>query len=918
MRKIMFLIAIELLTICMPGEAQKFLDIYKNDSIVSSIKAADVDSMFVDEYANNRSVHFYHEGKVFHVTKTANIDSVKVYDLAKAPLVYLGVVGFNQELYEKPLGILDKNKASVYKSFINGLSRKDGALLYYAVDHALDMLQNQSFPSQVGSANLITFIDGLDQGSLMMNGNYITNQQYLDVVSKKISEMRVKDIPLTAYSLGMHESDATDYQLFQSNLKKLASSPDKAFEVNSINAIGDCLQNITDQIISISTKQTISLKIPSQSNGTRIRFTFNGSSATNSSMYIEGTLNFADCSLSNVTYHGLRGDNGEIVQGNQDSIFVVFTFTGMQREDGNGLVPTSDIRQYYKSSFSSNWLENSDFTSANNTRTSIAHSGAVILLVLDCSKSLDSQLSEIKNYANELIDRVANNAVVHIKRPFGCSETGEGGGENSYNKLTLLYNVGSGYYDTLTFMDGSYNNIIGTFDKNKNSWHGGNHTFNFLGMTYNGKTSTDTDDIAPMHIKGNIIGGNHSLISVKVEAPSHGLTNNDIGKVITSPNNVKFYIVQVIDTDNFLALPKETSVYKASTFETGTATYNGQPITINKVSGASLYPAACDKIQKVVVDGAEIVLTDGASVTGNLIDVIDYYNIVDFDYAKEHLRVDNDKVMYESPGDIRVENTFRFMEGMKVVVIANVTFRNDVYFDNVMFTQAAMKIPYTEIPKTKDLPTFTDSYFYVPGSRTINGYNYAEPNKLYLFKTNNITYNFNSNYWADPQKPVNRIIQISKDKTGFAVGYLPVGVGADLLHYTSTPFELRGNSGKIYPHGIDRAGLSVKAGERNNMIPAGSSYTAVLYRIPFDASAQGNGRICQYDVDYDGYKYVFVDYSKDVFDYVVLNNSLNGHPIELLEQRNAVLKNTVYDGGFYINATHVNGDSSYCVVRIKL
>ena len=414
--------AMALLAICLPGEAQKFLDIYKNGNVVSSVKAAYVDSMVVNESPDNRYVYFFHDGKAFHHTQTANIDSVKVYDLAKEPLAYLGIIGFNQKLYEKPFGILYNKKVQTYKSFVHRLTLKNGTLLYYAVDHALDMLQSQSFPSQVGSVNLITFTDGLDQGSLMMNGDYTTDQQYLDEVSKRISEMKIKNLPLTAYSLGLRGSDVTDYELFQNNLKKLASSPDKAFEVRNMSAVREGLQNISDQIISISTKQTISLKIPGQSNGTLIRFTFDGSSAANSSMYIEGTFNLSNRSLRNVTYYGLRAENGETVQGKQDGIFVTFTFTGLQLADGNGLIPTSNIRHYYKSPSSSNWQENSEFTPANNTQTSVTYSGAVILFVLDCSSSLGSQFSDMKDYVNDFIDRVANYAAVDVERPFGYVE----------------------------------------------------------------------------------------------------------------------------------------------------------------------------------------------------------------------------------------------------------------------------------------------------------------------------------------------------------------------------------------------------------------------------------------------------------------------------------------------------------------
>lgn len=432
MRKIL-LTLFALLAVASSSQAQKFLDIYRNGRVVSSVKAADVDSMVIATDAKDRrTLDFYQKGEVFHHTLTANVDSVKVFKPEDEPLVYLGIIGFNQALYEKEFGILDKNTANDFKTFVSNLTRKDGTLLYYGVDKAIDMLKKQNFTTPISSVNLIAFTDGLDQGSLMMNSNYTTDERYLNAVSKRIGESKVKGLPLTAYSLGLRGSDVTDYTLFQNNLKKLASSTEKAFEVSNMGAVRTRLQEISDQIISISNKQAISMKIPGQSDGTLIRFTFDDASVTNSSLYIEGTFNLSDRSLRNVSYHGFKAESGSTVQGKQDGIFVTFTFTGLQREDGNGLVPTNNIRQYYKSASATSWQENSEFTPANNTLTTINHSGAVILLVLDCSSSLGSQFSDMQSYAKDFIDRVANNAAEHLERPFN-----NGAGSGSYVDLGL-------------------------------------------------------------------------------------------------------------------------------------------------------------------------------------------------------------------------------------------------------------------------------------------------------------------------------------------------------------------------------------------------------------------------------------------------------------------------------------------------
>ena len=397
--------------------AQNFLDVYRNDKVVGSVKASDVDSMVVNE--ENNSLDFYKEGMAFFHTKTTLVDSLKVLKTEDEPLVYLGILGFNQELYEQPFGFLEKKTASNFKNFVNNLPRKDGTLLYYGVDQALDMLENTSFPTQVGSVNLITFTDGLDQGSLMMNSNYATDEQYLEAIGQRIGNTKVKGLPITAYSIGLRGNDVTNYNLFTENLNKLASSADKAIEVTNMSSVNARLQEISDQIISISNKQTISMTIPGQSDGTIIRFTFDYKSVSSSDMYIEGTFQLSDRSLHNVTYHGIKAESGNVVSGKQEGIFVTYTFNGLQREDGYGLIPTDNIRQYYKSSFSTAWQENSEFSPSNNTQTTINHSGAVIMLVLDCSSSLGSQFVDMKSYAKEFIDSVANNAAEHKERPFG-------------------------------------------------------------------------------------------------------------------------------------------------------------------------------------------------------------------------------------------------------------------------------------------------------------------------------------------------------------------------------------------------------------------------------------------------------------------------------------------------------------------
>ena len=143
MKKLLFAF-FALFAVATTCHAQKFLDIYRNGKIASSVKAADVDSMVIGlDAKNRRTLDFYQKGEAFHHTLTANVDSIKVFKSEDEPLVYLGIVGFNQALYEKEFGVLDKNTANDFKTFVSNLTRKDGTLLYYGVEKAIDMLKKK-------------------------------------------------------------------------------------------------------------------------------------------------------------------------------------------------------------------------------------------------------------------------------------------------------------------------------------------------------------------------------------------------------------------------------------------------------------------------------------------------------------------------------------------------------------------------------------------------------------------------------------------------------------------------------------------------------------------------------------------------------------------------------------------------------
>jgi uncharacterized protein YjdB len=329
--------------------------------------------------------------------------------------VYLGILAFNQALYTCPVSLLTPESLSTVNTFIDNLQMKNGSTLYYAVDNGLSNMQQGESPISLASASLITFTDGLDQGSLMMNPDYSTEDRYLSAVSSRIRNGNVFGLPLSAFSIGIRGNDVQNTEKFRNNLVQLASSEANAYEISDMSELNTRFEQIANSVsVSIDYSHDISLTIPGLPDGTRVRFTFdNVSDASNSNLYIEGTFNLQTRMLSNVQYNGLTSRSGPSVAGTVNDIFIKYDFQKVRRNDGNEL--SGDyIQQWQYASGGSNWQKNSEFDSNTDTdiSVSVSRKSAIIYLVLDCSSSLGSQFSTMKQYAKNFIWKLYNDSYI--------------------------------------------------------------------------------------------------------------------------------------------------------------------------------------------------------------------------------------------------------------------------------------------------------------------------------------------------------------------------------------------------------------------------------------------------------------------------------------------------------------------------
>lgn len=327
--------------------------------------------------------------------------------------LYVGIIGFNDEIHNKTLKILNDNTKDEMKEFINGLTMQNGTILYHAVNTALDKIEGITPPEDLINVSIITFTDGLDQGSYILNSDYNSGSEYLSAVSNRIRNGYIGDsrVPINAYSIGIKGSDVNNESTFRNNLEKLSSDPrHNVFLLDNMSQVSQTFASIAQDLYHQSSSWDVTLKTPAPEPGTKIRFTFdNVNEAEASQKYIEGVFSNENGNsiFTNIEYVGLQ-NCGDIIYPTSEGVFMVFTFSNLYTIDDEPVF-TTNTKQWNWDDFVGGWVRNSEFTPSGNTVSHEEFKSALIMLVLDCSSSLGNDFQSMQSAACQFIETLNGN-----------------------------------------------------------------------------------------------------------------------------------------------------------------------------------------------------------------------------------------------------------------------------------------------------------------------------------------------------------------------------------------------------------------------------------------------------------------------------------------------------------------------------
>ena len=332
--------------------------------------------------------------------------------------IYLGVIGFNNQLYVKDITLLNSSTYQKFNDFISNLTPGNGTALFYADYTALKKLRAYPKPVELKNVALVTFTDGLDNISTANSQydpeGYGSTTAYRNALHDMIMNQPIHGVNVSAYSIGLKGSDVTDEAQFMETLRKLSSSDNNVFQVSNMSEAMARFSEIASSLYSISTSVNLGVNVPGgYDDGQRLRFTFdNVASATTSTKFIEATYRRTSNgtrTLDNVIYYGFSQGASSIPSSALQGAYYTFMFQNMTYLDGSPVSQT-DLNniKLWKQTSTGAWDKETEFNPASSTTVSEEKNSAMIILVLDCTTSLGDDFVHMQESARQFVQTLAN------------------------------------------------------------------------------------------------------------------------------------------------------------------------------------------------------------------------------------------------------------------------------------------------------------------------------------------------------------------------------------------------------------------------------------------------------------------------------------------------------------------------------
>lgn len=405
-----------------------------------------------------------------------------------------------------------------------------------------------------------------------------------------------------------------------------------------------------------------------------------------------------------------------------------------------------------------------------------------------------------------------------------------------------------------------------------------------------------SDDVAPDHVLGDTVAGNHGYTSSLLTIEDHPFTQADVGSIWLI-NGAQRVLVEVYDADHVVMTNRSSSGRPGA----GTFTHvSGGLVTGNVLATASVAwqwrPSFQNHSIEVFVDGKKIPLS-GSYGFNHAVSFIEKYEIL----SKSEL-VDWVEIHGASgglPSDLdpsySITNIYTFDIYGQCTIQQDRAFLKPVPVRDFMMLQASQGGMTTYyVPKS------------LPFERAGATVNYARGVPASLTSDGNGTVSFTPDVCESEGQLADRLIATNSNGS-FAIGFLPIYLAEPAVRraqITQDAIRVQGGTNKVYFQSIMRGDYVANAGD---------VYRSVGYRNVFRPGEKGS----HYMVAFDGGLYSFSDWRDfSGLDEITFPASFTGRKLEVLESRGA----TIFSGWVSPNMkvrVDALDDYAYLIVRLE-
>lgn len=330
--------------------------------------------------------------------------------------IYLGVVGFNFFLQKKDICQLTNSNKDEFFTFIDNFTYdNDGTALYYADYTALNMLRSYNKPPELKNVILVTFTDGLDNESTNNDGgvvhnpeHYSTVDEYGEAIHNSILNQQIHGINVSSFSVGLKSQGASeDNERFTNTLRNISSSNSNVYLVDNMQQVLQTFTDIADSLHTLSSTVDVVVAIRGgYADGQNIRFNIR----SNPPAYIMATHRRAEGAriLEDISYYGLQNGDTTLTSDSITYKGVFFTFPEMKYSDGSN-VDINDVKTMECWIEDENWHIEKEFHPEEDVKPIEEKNSALIVLVLDCTRSLgNDNFRAMQRAAKSFVETILN------------------------------------------------------------------------------------------------------------------------------------------------------------------------------------------------------------------------------------------------------------------------------------------------------------------------------------------------------------------------------------------------------------------------------------------------------------------------------------------------------------------------------